>query len=222
MAAAGGYASLVPHMRPGAPRWRVEWMGDSPPSLRMYLGGGLRVFMALKVLLCIGNDASPQNRSVLRAMHNPTAPKVISACSGGYCLSIQRAGVEQKVLCGALGGHFRQRRLWLAMVVMVDVGRWRHTWHRPTVGIVKIFYRSIFFYSYVVPIHSWHLTRQLNKEELDLHTLAFRCFLCLVFYTMSMVIHPNIITQLYLHSVWGQINTMKTVCALLAKVHIAH
>ncbi len=52
-----------------------------------------------------GDDASPQNRSVLRAMHTPTAPKIISACSGGYCPSIRRIGAEQKVLCGALGGH---------------------------------------------------------------------------------------------------------------------
>ncbi len=42
-----------------------------------------------------------------------------------------------------------------------------------------------FFYSYVVPIHSWHLTRQLTKEDLDLHTLAFRCILCPVFYGSS-------------------------------------
>jgi hypothetical protein len=40
MAAAGGYASLAPHMRPGAPRQLIKWMGDNPPSLRMYFGGG--------------------------------------------------------------------------------------------------------------------------------------------------------------------------------------
>jgi hypothetical protein len=69
-----------------------------------------------------GNDASSQNRSVLRAMHTPTAPKIIPACLGGYCPSIQRVGVEQKITCGALGGHFRRRRPWLAMVVMVVGG----------------------------------------------------------------------------------------------------
>jgi hypothetical protein len=110
--------------------------------------------MALKALLCFGNDASLQNRSVLRAMHTPTAPKVISACSGGYPPSIQRAGAERKVSCGALGGHFHQRQLWLAMVVMVDVGHWRHTSDGATVGIVKNFYGSNYFYSLVVPIHS--------------------------------------------------------------------
>ncbi len=41
---------------------------------------------------------------------------------------------------------------------------------------------EVFFYSYVDPIHSWHLTGQLNKEDLDLHTWAFRWCLCPVEY----------------------------------------
>jgi hypothetical protein len=67
-------------------------------------------------------SGGPQNRSVLRAMHTPTAPKIISACSGCYCPSIRRVGAERKVTCGALGGHFRRRRPWSAMVVMVVGG----------------------------------------------------------------------------------------------------
>jgi hypothetical protein len=39
-AAAGGYAPLAPHLRPGALRRCIEWMGDNPPSLQMYFGGG--------------------------------------------------------------------------------------------------------------------------------------------------------------------------------------
>jgi hypothetical protein len=35
MAAASGNGPLAPHMRPCAPRQRVKWMGDTPPSLRM-------------------------------------------------------------------------------------------------------------------------------------------------------------------------------------------
>ncbi len=50
MAAAGETGPLAPHMRPCALRRRVKWMGNNPPSLRMYFLGGLRVFMALKVL----------------------------------------------------------------------------------------------------------------------------------------------------------------------------
>ena len=61
MAAAGGNAPLAPHMRSCAQRRRFEWMGDDPPRLQMYFGGGLRVFKALKVLLCSGDDASPQH-----------------------------------------------------------------------------------------------------------------------------------------------------------------
>ncbi len=47
MAAAGGNGPLAPHMRPRpyALRRRAEWMGDNPPSLRMYsLGGGEGVY----------------------------------------------------------------------------------------------------------------------------------------------------------------------------------
>jgi hypothetical protein len=50
MAAAGGNGPLAPHMRPCTPHQRFEWMGNNPLSLRMYFLGGLRVFMALKVL----------------------------------------------------------------------------------------------------------------------------------------------------------------------------
>jgi hypothetical protein len=39
------------------------------------------------------------------------------------------------------------------MVVLVDVGNWRHTSDQLTVGIVRIVYGS-FFYSYVHPIQS--------------------------------------------------------------------
>jgi hypothetical protein len=35
MAAAGGNGPLAPHMRPCAPRQRIEWMDDNTPSLRM-------------------------------------------------------------------------------------------------------------------------------------------------------------------------------------------
>jgi hypothetical protein len=35
MAAAGRNGPLAPHMRPCAPRRRVEWMGDNPSSLRI-------------------------------------------------------------------------------------------------------------------------------------------------------------------------------------------
>ncbi len=107
--------------------------------------------MDLKALLCFGDDELPQHRNVLGTINALNSPKSSFACLGGYHPSIRRVDAEQKVLCGALGGHFRLRRLWLAMVVMVDVGRWRRMSDQPTVGIAEIAYGSIFF-SYVHPI----------------------------------------------------------------------
>jgi hypothetical protein len=75
MVAADGNGPLAPHMRPCAPRRRVEWNGDNPLSLRMYFLGGLRVFMALKALLCSGNDEFPQHWSVFRAINTLNSPK---------------------------------------------------------------------------------------------------------------------------------------------------
>jgi hypothetical protein len=83
MAAAGGNGPLVPHMRPGAPRRRVEWMGDNPPSLWMYFLGGSRVFMDLKVLLCSGDDELPHHRSVLGTINALNSPKSYIRLLGG-------------------------------------------------------------------------------------------------------------------------------------------
>ncbi len=145
MAAAGGNGPQAPHMRPCTPRQRREWMGDNPPSLRMYFMGGLRVFMALKALLCSGNDASPQH-GVFWGPYTPsTAARITSTCLGGCRPSIRRGCAERKASCGALGGHFCQRRPWSAMVVLVNVGRWRLTSDQSTLGIVEIIYGMFFF-----------------------------------------------------------------------------
>ncbi len=83
MAAASGNGPLVPHMRPGAPCQHVEWMGDNPPSLRMYFWGGSRVFVDLKVLLCSSNDELPQHRSVLGTINALNSPKSYIRLLGG-------------------------------------------------------------------------------------------------------------------------------------------
>jgi hypothetical protein len=83
MAAAGGNGPLVPHMRPCALRRHVKWMGDNPPSLRMYSLGGVRVFMALKVLLCSSDDELPQHCSVLKAINTHNNPKKYIRLLGG-------------------------------------------------------------------------------------------------------------------------------------------
>ncbi len=75
MAAPGRNGPLAPHMRPCAPCQCVEWMGNNPLSLRMYYLGGLRVFMALKALLCSGDDELPQHRNVLRAINTLNSPQ---------------------------------------------------------------------------------------------------------------------------------------------------
>jgi len=54
--AAGGNAPLTPHTRHCASFQRVRLMGDDSPSIML---GVLRGCMALKVLLCSGDDASP-------------------------------------------------------------------------------------------------------------------------------------------------------------------
>jgi hypothetical protein len=41
------------------------------------------VFMALKALLCSGNDESPQHQSVLRAIHTLNSPKNYIRLLGG-------------------------------------------------------------------------------------------------------------------------------------------
>ncbi len=83
MPAPGRNGPLVPHMRPGAPRQHVEWMGDNPPSLWMYFLGGSRVFTDLKVLLCSGDDESPQLRSVLGTINALNGPKSYIRLLGG-------------------------------------------------------------------------------------------------------------------------------------------
>jgi hypothetical protein len=84
MAVAGGSGPLAPHMRPAcAPCQHIKWMGNNPPSLQMYFLGGLRVCMALKVLLCSGDDALPQHWSVLKTVHTLNSPKDYICLLGG-------------------------------------------------------------------------------------------------------------------------------------------
>ncbi len=97
MAAAGGNGPLAPHMRPGAPRRRVKWMGDNSPSWRMYLWGGSRVFMDLKVLLCSSDDELPQHRRVLGTINALNSPKSYIRLLGGL------SPIHSMRWCGAKG-----------------------------------------------------------------------------------------------------------------------
>ncbi len=76
MATAGGTGPLlVPHVTPCAPRQCNKWMGDNPPSKRMYFGGGVEGVYGPQGLLCSGNDVLPQHWSVLRTIHTLNSPK---------------------------------------------------------------------------------------------------------------------------------------------------
>ncbi len=166
MAAAGGNGPLAPYMRHCPPRRCFEWWMTTPRACRCIFWEGWG---------CVW----PSKHSFVPAMMNchnigvfwgpyttSTAPKIISACSGGCHPSILRVGAERKASMWGTRGQFP---LAVAMVGYGCVGSWRLTSDQPTVRKVKIVYGSI-FYSYVDPIHSWHLTRQLNKEDLDLRT----------------------------------------------------
>jgi hypothetical protein len=183
MAANGGKGPLAPHMRPCAPRWCFEWMGGNPPSLRMYLGGGLRVCMVLKALLCSGDDELPQHWSVLRAIHTLNSPKNYIRLLRGL------PPIHSTHWRGAQGLMWGTRGAFLPAAAMVGYDCVGQCW--PLEAYVRSTYCRIsknclpkyFCYSYVDPIHSWHLTWQLNKEDLDLRTLVFSCFLCPVFHS---------------------------------------
>jgi hypothetical protein len=154
MAAAGGNGPLAPHMTPSAPRRCHEWMGDNPPSKRVYFLGGLRVYMALKALLCSGDDELPQHWSVLRAIHTHNSPQNYTRLLGGL-LPIHLTHWR-----GAQGFMWGTRGPFLPAAAMVGYGCVGPCW--PLEAYVRSTYcrnsknclRKYFFYSYADPIHS--------------------------------------------------------------------
>jgi hypothetical protein len=93
------------------------------------------VFKALKVLLCSGDDASPQHWSVLRAMHTLNSRKnyirLLGRLSPIHSMSLRGA---QGLMWGTRGAFPLGAAM--IMVVLVDAGRWRLTSDQPTVAIV--------------------------------------------------------------------------------------
>ncbi len=179
MAAAGRNSPLVPHMRPCAPRWCVKWMGDNPPSLRMYFWGGWGCLWPSKRFWrwCIATTLE-----CIKGHAHPNSPKNYVCLLGGLSPihSTRRHGAE-----GLMWGAREPFPLAAAMV-----GYGCDGWCWPLEAYVRSIncrnsrncLRKYFFYSYVDPIHSWHLTWQLKKKDLDLRTLLFSWFLCPVFY----------------------------------------
>jgi hypothetical protein len=100
--------------------------------------------MVLKVLLCSGDDESPQHRSVLRAIHTLNSPKnYIRMLRGLSPIHLMRQRGAQGLMWGTRG-PFLPAVAMSAMVVLVNVGRLRLTSDQSTVGIVKIVFGSIF------------------------------------------------------------------------------
>ncbi len=86
--------------------------GRQPPKQVVIILGGVWGCMALKALLCSGDDVSPQHQSVLRAIHPFNLQKIICTCSGGLPPSSDDEGVERNASCGSQGGNFHRRWPW--------------------------------------------------------------------------------------------------------------
>jgi hypothetical protein len=129
-------------------------MNDNPPSLRMYFLVGLRVYMSLKVLLCSGDDESPQHWSVLRAIHTLTSPKNYIPLLGGS------SPIHLTPRRGAQGLMWGTREPFLLAAAMVGYGCVGRCW--PLKAYVRSTYcrnsknclRKYYFYFYVDSIHS--------------------------------------------------------------------
>jgi hypothetical protein len=110
--------------------------------------------MALKVLICSGNDELPQHRSVLRAIHTLNSPK------NYICFPRELLPIHLTHWLGAQGLMWGTRGPFLPVTAMVHYGCVGQCWlleayvRSPTVGIVKNCLRKYYFYSYVDPIHS--------------------------------------------------------------------
>ncbi len=103
----------MPHMRPCAPRQRVKWMGNNPPSKRISFLGLLRVFMALKTLRCCGDSSLPKHRSALRAINTLNPPKNYIRKLGGLLPIHSTHWHRAKSLMWGARGPFHRRRPWL-------------------------------------------------------------------------------------------------------------
>ncbi len=151
--------------------------GQQPLKQADIIWEGLRLCMALKELFCSGNDPLPQHWSVLRAIHTLNTPK-------NYIhLLAKSSPIKQRCWSIAQGLMWSTRGLFPLAAAMVGYGHVGGCW--PLEANVRLTIsrnsknclRNKFF-SYLKPIYSWHLTQQLKKGDLDLHTWNISCFLC--------------------------------------------
>jgi hypothetical protein len=103
--------------------------------------------MALKALLCSGYDASPQHRSVLRAMHTLNTPKNYTRLLGKSFLIERGCQSRAQGLMWGARGPFLLAAAMMAMVVLINVGHW--DWELmsdcSTIGISKLSTEVIIF-----------------------------------------------------------------------------
>ncbi len=143
--------------------------------------------MDLKALPCSSDDESPQHQSVLGTINALNSPKSYIRLLGGL------SPIHSMRRRGAKGLVWGTRGPFPPAVAMVGYGC--DGWCWPLEVYVRSTncrnsrncLRKFFFNSYVHPIQSWHLTRQLNKEELDLRTLLFSWFLGPVLYDIPVI-----------------------------------
>ncbi len=93
-----------------------------PPKFADVILGGLRVCMALKALLCSGDDELPQHRSVLRAIRTLNPPKNYMRKFGGL------SPIHTLCRHGAQGLMWGTRGPFLPATVMVGYGCVRWCW----------------------------------------------------------------------------------------------
>jgi hypothetical protein len=108
--------------------------------------------MALKALLCSGNDESPQHWSVLRAIHT------LNSLKNYVCLLEGLLPIHTSCRRGVQGLMWGTRGPFPLAAVMVGHGCVGQCWpleanirstDQPTVGIKKNVYGSIFINSYI-------------------------------------------------------------------------
>ena len=121
--------SRLTHMRPQAPQWCIVQMGDNPPCKRAYCFGEWKGRMALKGLLCSGDDASQQHWSVLRAIHPFNLQKKYSLARGVFSHWVMRTarGARPHMGCkGVISSGVGHGWLWLRWTLLAVGGWWCH------------------------------------------------------------------------------------------------
>jgi hypothetical protein len=123
MAAAGRNGPLAPHMRPCELHAYTSngWV-TTHQACGCIFGRGLRVCMAIKVLLCSKDEALPQHWSILRAIHTLNSPKNYTRLLKRFLL------IHLTHWCRVQGLMLFTRGPFLPVVAMVGYGCFGQCW----------------------------------------------------------------------------------------------